>query len=245
MSYNPNRVSTKSPTPRRRISSIEELLENLRELLATFKIANASTFPVIVEGTTDVAYLKRAVELSIAEYQYDPLKLPLHLQTSKSKEITICTPRSADDERRGGIPQIVRLAKQLHPYVFWEEVIQGIIIVFDHDTAGLDAADKLESDGYNKTRNILTLDPREHPDAMGAKQVVIEDLLSADIQRQFFAIGSAWCDCVYQDGELVRYRWHYKSKAALCSFVCENGTYEDFGEIHHLLRRIRSTFGFP
>ena len=138
---------------------------------------------------------------------------------------------------------MVRLAKEMELYVFRLALFKGLVFIFDHDKAGQDAATLVRNNGYKK--RVLTLDPKEHPGACASKQVVIEDLLSLEIQKQFFNNGNVWCSVDYEDGTIARFHWHYKSKDKLRDYVCRNGTWDDVKEIVGVLIRIRKALGLP
>jgi hypothetical protein len=138
---------------------------------------------------------------------------------------------------------MVRLAEVLQPFVFTLEMFRGVLFVFDHDDAGLEAVPQVQEYGFRQGNNIITLDPKKHPQACAAKQVCIEDLLSLDIQKRFFEEGTATCSIDYEDGVLRRFRWGHSSKAGLRDFVVEHAVLDDMTEVVGLVTRIRCALG--
>jgi hypothetical protein len=121
----------------------------------------------------------------------------------------------------------------------------GILFVLDHDTEGIKAQQEIHGYGFKPDINSITLNPRNHPESCAKNQVVIEDLLSLNIQQDFFDAGAATCSVEYENGRLVRYKWGTLSKPALRDFACGNGGLDDFRGIVGVLRRVRSVFGLP
>jgi hypothetical protein len=92
----------------------------------------------------------------------------------------------------------------------------------------------------------LTLNPKHHPGSCAQKQVVIEDLLAIELQKQFFEqCPDKWCTAVYKAGAIRRFQWKAQSKGALQEYACREGSWKDFGEIARVLRRGRSVVNFP
>jgi hypothetical protein len=221
----------------------DDLLSRLEVTLqAGFAMGMLSEYTVVVEGTTDRDYLLRAAALVHANDEKDLLAVD---GPNGVTLISILSPGSPGHPERGGVPQMVRLARELQPYVFTLDMFSGILFVFDHDDAGLEGQVKIQEYGYRSNVNSMTLEPKQHPNACGKKQVVIEDLLSLDIQKEFFERHPAWCSAEYENGDLVRFEWRNPSKAALRDFACRWGRQEDFIEIIRLLDRVRLTFGAP
>jgi hypothetical protein len=217
-----------------------DLLQILREQF------NIPTLPpeitLVVEGWTDVSYLQRAAELYLQQYGVDLLEVPSGVASDGSQKIHVCTPGTPDSPVRGGIPQVVRLAEELRSFVFRMDMFRGLVFVFDHDAAGIDAANFVRKMGYTR---VLTLDPKSHVNSCAKKQVVVEDLLSLDLQNAFFQTGNAWCSADYEEGRIVRFDWHFKSKDKLRDFACTKGTSGDFSEIIRILLRVREVLGMP
>jgi hypothetical protein len=231
-----------APVPKP-IRSLEDIEARLNTLLAgNFDLRPLASFTVILEGQTDLRYLSRAAELA-SQGGDDLLRVPENL-AERGGAISLCTPGTPGAPHRGGTKQMVRLARELGPYVFTVEMVRGVLFVFDHDEAGQEAAQQITEYGFRANQHSITLDPREHPAACADKQVAIEDLLSLRIQQSFFATGGAWCSAQYEEGQLKRYQWGHASKWPLCDFVCTHGSIEDFDEVIQLLRRIRRVFGF-
>jgi hypothetical protein len=237
------RNTAKYAPARKPIQSLEDIEARLNTILARdFDLRPLTSFSVVLEGQTDLQYLSRAAELASRNGD-DLLKVPDNL-AERGSAISLCTPGTPGAPHRGGTKQMVRLARELQPYVFTLEMVRGVLFVFDHDEAGQDAANQITEYGFRANQHSITLDPREHPAACSNKQVAIEDLLSLRIQESYFAAGGAWCSAQYEAGKLKRYQWGHMSKGPLCDFVCTHGTVEDFAEVIQLLRRIRRVFGF-
>ena len=219
-----------------------KLANMLRE---QFYLDALPAFSMIVEGTTDRSYILKAVELFEQEHSINLLDIPKSVSGDAHGRIAVCAPGKPGAANRGGTPQLVRLAEALRPYVFTLEIFSGLVFVFDHDEEGLRAQDQIAKSGYEKDRNSITLDPRQHPRACAQKQVVIEDLLSLSIQQQFFNVGTAWCWSEFEAGTLKRFKWGGQSKIELRDFVCSNATLADLEEIGRLVLRVRAIFGLP
>jgi len=223
-----------------------ELIEKLRVALRDgFSLDMLSVFSVFFEGWTDVGYVELAVKLYAEREGVDLLAIPSQVVGVESARIGIYTPGKPGDPKRGGIPQMVRLAEVLQPYVFTLEMFRGLLFVFDHDDEGLKAVPQVQASGFKQGNNIITLDPKHHPGACTTKQVCIEDLLSLDIQKRFFDKGTATCSAEYKEGVLRRFHWGHDSKPVLRDFVLEHATLNDMAEVVGLVTRIRSAFGFP
>lgn len=229
--------------PPRRVTSLEGLIADLNaELETEFCLAPLPRFSLFVEGHTDRLYLLRAAELAAPDE--DLLAVPPQLSPG-GERIQILTPGSRGDSSRGGVKQMVRLAKTIAPYVFRMDLIGGIYFVFDHDHTGREGQEEVSRVGFRTDTHSATLNPKFHSGALGGKDVVVEDLLSLRIQERYFAQGTSWCLVTYETGEARRFQWHHQSKGELCRFVRENGNAEDFLELIRLLRRVRQGFGFP
>jgi len=231
-----------APTSQK-VTSLEDFIAELnRDLEAEFCLSALPRFSLLVEGHTDRLYLLRAAELAASDG--DLLAVPAHLSPG-SERIEILTPGSPGDPSRGGVKQMVRLAQKIGPYVFRMDLVGGIYFVFDHDHTGRQGQEEVSRAGFKSDTHSITLDPSFHPNALADKDVVVEDLLSLEIQQRFFAQGTPWCSVTYQAGKARRFQWHHQSKGDLCRFVRENGNANDFHELIRLLRRVRHGFGFP
>lgn len=204
-----------------------------------------TSYLVIVEGTTDVHYLNKAAELTTVSFGHDMLDLGPAARDGAMR-ITVCTPITPEDPdgRRGGLPQIERLATDLRSFIIEYEMPSPICFVLDHDHDGISVAKRLREQGFNMDRaRPETLDPQLHPSACrrghGEPEVVIEDLLSVRIQKAFFEATPASCDVSYRNGEVVRCMWQKESKADLCGYVCEHAKLQDLAEIMRVLARVR------
>jgi hypothetical protein len=229
--------------PPRRIRSEQELLSDLAATLTNdFSLQMLSEYVIVTEGRTDVDYLKSASIAAKATFGQDLLEIPDGLAGDGSTRFQICTPGKPNDSKRGGVPQMVRLAESLKPYVFTLDILRGLVFIFDHDAAGHEAATIVRNKGY---KNVLTLDPKAHPNACSKKQVVIEDLLSLSAQKAFFDQGNAWCSITFEDGAIVAFDWHFKSKDRLRDYVCARNSCDELVEIVRLLMRVRESIGLP
>lgn len=239
------RLAERAPQPRMMTSS-EELCAKLEEILESqFCLSMLPEFTVVVEGTTDRDYLLAAAKKARDRFGEDLLAVTSPAKANAASEIRVCTPGKPGDADRGGVPQMVRLAQALRPFVFTLEMFSGVVFVFDHDDAGMQAQKDLAKVGFRTGQNSITLSAKDHPGACATKQIVIEDLLSLDIQERYFAQGSPWCSAIYEDGKLVRYVWKHQSKALLRDYVCEAAEWRDLREVGRILARIRSIFGMP
>jgi len=200
---------------------------------------------LIVEGTTDVAYLERAAARVRDECDVD--LLALDDPDGRFSAITICTPLNPlADGNRGGTPQMIRLADDLHQHVMFFETVRPVCFVLDHDTEGRAAA-KTIRERHKYTSDFarpITLDPKDHKNAChfcgkGERAIVVEDLLSLDIQKTFFQSGLRYCDVSYEAGKIVRFDWREPSKSELCEFVVTEASAEDFREVARILVRVR------
>lgn len=234
----------------RRMPTPGELTSRLNTILRDkYSIEPLPEFTIVVEGTTDLDYLHCAVNCANKEYGDNLLHVPSHLG-ERNAQIAVITPVDVavlreQGRERGGIKKMVPLAKDLREYVFLLNFFRGIVFVFDHDRAGLEAKDELLKLEYSAERHVLTLDPKHHPNACGKRQVVIEDLLSFRIQEEFFRKGDAWCSVDYEGGVPKRFHWGHESKHALRDYVCERANWCDLREIGRLIARVRTIFGFP
>lgn len=234
-----------APTALELPSSEALLIELENQLRDGFSLQMLPKFSVIVEGWTDVHYLGLAVDLFQQAMGVDLLEIPNQISGINGARIGVVTPGSPGNPIRGGTPQMVRVAGVLKPYVFMLRAFQGLMFIFDHDEAGLEAATQLANIGFARQVNIMTLDPKEHPTACAKKQVCIEDLLSLDIQRRYFESTAATCSLDYSEGLLKRIQWGHASKPGLRDFVLQNAILEDVHEMVQLLLRVRRAFALP
>lgn len=194
-------------------------------------------YAVLVEGTTDIAYLASTVDIVRAEYSCDLLDL------GDGSQISVRTPLKSGGFR-GGIPELERLASDLMPFVIRLEAIGPICFVLDHDDEGRRAAKAMRDSGYRVPRAMaITLDPTEHPSAClplkGEPTICVEDLLSPRIQQLFFESAPASCEVSFRRGVPVKYAWHESSKSELPKFVAANGKPHDVVELVRLIARVR------
>lgn len=208
-----------------------------------FSLSMLYPFTLIVEGTTDRDYLFHAAAVAYRASGQDLLEVPVNLRAGGADRMLICTPGQPGVHYRGGTPQMIRLARELAPFVFTLEMFTGIVFLFDHDDEGIRASNDVRKYGYVDS-SVLTLDPKEHPGACSDKQVVVEDLLTLDIQTRYFERGEAWCSVDYQAGRLVRYRWRHQSKSGLRDYVKNSANEADIAEMIAVLQRVRAAFGF-
>jgi hypothetical protein len=222
------------------------LTDKLRVALRdNFSLDMMSVFSIIFEGWTDVSYVEHALKLYAEKNGVDLLRIPPKLVEAESARIGIYTPGKPGNPTRGGIPQMVRLADLLHPYVFTLEMFLGVLFVFDHDVAGQEAVSQVQGFGFRPDINIITLDPKWHPKACAKKQVCIEDLLSLSIQSRFFDEGTSTCSVEYENGVRRRFVWGHDSKPYLRDFVVTHANLDDMIEVVGLVKRARRAFGFP
>jgi hypothetical protein len=224
--------------------SVEELLDDLRQRLQSeFCMAELGPYFVVTEGWTDLKYLLHAAALAKEMTGIDLLRAVL--PDGNDVAIELITPGKDGDPRRGGVAQMVRLAEAIAPACFQYEAYYGVAFVFDHDEAGLRAREEIQHLGFKEDLHLLTLDPRHHAGACAKKQVVVEDLLSLEVQTAFFELGHAWCSCEFEDGIVRRYVWRAQSKAELLEFVITHSSASDLRELVRALVRIRSMWGLP
>ena len=227
------------------LKSAEQLMADLNERLKEeFCLDPLPLYTVIMEGWTDVKYAQRAAQRALEATGQDLLggTSPIDGQPIR---IGIVTPGKAGDPSRGGVPQVVRLAQTIREACFLYDAYFGVAFVFDHDKAGVDAATEVDGIGFKRDKYCLTLDPRKHPAACAAKQVVIEDLLSLRIQRAFFDEGTAWCSAEYEEGRLRRYVWGHQSKGPLQEYVLRHAVWDDLREVARVIGRVREMWGLP
>lgn len=226
------------------LKSVETLLAELAVHLGeAFCLEPLPLYTIVVEGWTDVKYLRRAAELVCKHTGFDPLSVDL--ADGRQIEVGIVTRGQKGDPARGGVKQIVRLAEAIKSACFEYEAYYGIALVFDHDEAGLEGSQQVVGFGFKAGRYSLTLDPKRHPGSSAKKQVVIEDLLSLRIQSAYFDQGTASCSVTYREGKIQRYQWESPSKGLLQEFVCNNADVRDMVEIIRLLARVRKMWGLP
>lgn len=202
----------------------------------------ALRFLIVVEGTTDVAYLECAATRFLQHSGVDLLGLD-----GGVGRITVCTPINPGDpeRKRGGLPRVEKLADDLRQYALRFEIVGPVCFVLDHDETGKEKEQKIRKLGYTSDRaKVMTLDPTSHTGACrfsgkGDDPVVIEDLLSLSIQRRFFEFGKPSCEVVYEEGELTRIGWRKGSKEGLCEFVCTEAAWSDLVEVARILIRVR------
>ncbi|MHB1557912.1 MAG: hypothetical protein ACYC61_10560 [Isosphaeraceae bacterium] len=237
------KIAGYAPTPPRPKTAIE-LAEELRHVLREqFCLDPIPDYSIFVEGWTDRNYIERAAELSLQHEGEDLLAVPgSPLPTDR---LAVLTPGKPGNPGRGGVPQLVRLASELQFYVF-HLGMHAVCFVFDHDDAGIRAQQDIRQYGYEPDLSSLTLNPRHHPGSCAQKQVVVEDLLSIDLQRRFFdSCHDKSCKVTYEGGALRRFEWGDRTKGRLQEFACREGSWDDFQEIARILRRARMVFGLP
>lgn len=203
-------------------------------------------FLLVVEGTTDKAYLECAAQRLLEASGFDLLQLESGLG-SNSDRMCICTPINPEDpeRKRGGLPRVEKLADHLRPYALLYEIVGPICFSLDHDLEGQRVEGILKDFGYVVDRaKVITLDPKSHPGACrfakkGNDPIVIEDLLALRIQLEHFRSVPSYCEVVYEAGSAARIGWRNESKASLCEFVCQHAKWQDLVEIARLLIRVR------
>jgi hypothetical protein len=234
-----------APHPKPLKSPDQLLMELNARLKAEFCLDPLPLYAVVTEGWTDLNYMMRAAQLALQATGQDLLAVRSPL-AGESMQIGIVTPGKPGNPGRGGVPQMARLAEAIREACFLYDAYFGIAFVFDHDDAGNKAgADVIAEFGFKRDKYSLTLDPRKHPGACARKQVVIEDLLSLQIQMEFFEQGTAWCSAEYEDGQLRRFVWGHQSKEPLQQYVLERGKWSDLREVARVLARVREMWGLP
>jgi hypothetical protein len=231
-------------SPRVTTPTAEIYETRLRDLLKPYCLEQMiqHEYVILFEGWTDVSYAQVAIKKHKEESGIDLLTAGTVEQQST---IFLGTPGENGNPARGGTKQMVRLARELQPFVFTFPFVKGIAFVFDHDEAGLEADNQVTAKecGYQKKKHTFTLDPKLHPNSCAEKQVCVEDLLSLQIQHQFFEQGDAYCEATYFAGKVVRYRWATQSKDRLRDFVVQNASQHDLHEIFQLIKRVRYAWG--
>lgn len=239
MSEHKSRLSPKAVIP-----SAESFQDTLQRTLVPYCLEQVISheYTILFEGWTDVSY----AQVAAMKYRDETgIDLMLVGPEDSQSEILLATPGKDGDPKRGGTPQLTRLARDLQPFVFTFQCIKGIAFVFDHDDAGIEADQKVTSEyGFQRNKHTFTLDPKYHPNATARKQVCVEDLLSIRIQTAYFDLGDAFCDATYEAGKIVRYKWSHHSKDKLRDFVMTNASSRDLSEIITLIKRIRHAWGF-
>lgn len=234
-----DRQSTLAPKSRR--LSSDSLQEGLRETLAPYCLEKMLSHGhmILFEGWTDVSYVEIAIEKHRVETGIDLASV------GDEDSILFATPGRNGKPERGGTPLMVRLAQDTQAYVFTFPLVANLAFVFDHDKAGIEAQDKVTSRDYpyQKLKHTFTLDPNVHKRACAKKQVSVENLLSLQIQLEFFELGEAYCDATYECGEIKRFQWAHQSKDKLRDFVVENASLDDLVEIIEVIKRVRHAWG--
>lgn len=239
----PPRVAALAPRPRG-MKSVEEIVQELNlSLSQQFCLEPLSHYTVVTEGWTDVAYLKLAARLASESTGVDLLCVDYDDETRG--QIDVVTPGIRGNPARGGVPQVVRLAEAIAGACFVYGAYAGVALLFDHDDAGVRAMQEVQGYGFRHGKHSLTLDPQRHPSTKAKKQVVIEDLLSLDIQTRFFQQGIATCSVSYDRGDLTRYVWGFESKRALQEYVESHAKWLDVVEVTRVLVRVREMWGLP
>ncbi|MBB6440799.1 hypothetical protein [Phycisphaera mikurensis] len=207
----------------------------------------AHRYVTFVEGSSDIAYINVAAS-RFAERTGTDL-----LDAGNGTKLTFFSPArpSSNLVRRGGVEQLKKLADDLKVFALQLDAAGPICFLFDHDQAGCDGAREVRKMGYQTdARCVLTLDPKYHPRACrharkGGDPVVIEDLLSLDLQRRFFAQGGSSCDVAYISGDISRFSWRHPSKDDLCRFAQAHASCEDLIEVARIIWRIRELWRLP
>lgn len=108
----------------------------------------ALRFLIVVEGTTDVAYLECAARRILDHSGVDLLGLD-DAGTDEGR-ITVCTPINPGDpeRKRGGLPRVEKLADDLRQYALRFEVVGPICFVLDHDETGKEKEQIIRKLGY-------------------------------------------------------------------------------------------------
>jgi hypothetical protein len=224
------------------------------ELQRDFQLAPLGRYTLMVEGLTDVQYLKLAAELAEKTSGFKLLEITSAVDTGLPGAIPISVvtpllppdPANPGQELRGGIPHMKRFAEWLR---FWRsrlDLVLDIIFIFDHDQAGKeDGLKYLQSLGYKPNVDMLTLNPEYHPNSLGKKDAVIEDLLSLEIQTTFFKNGQHSCAAKYVEGVIVRYDWDSPSKYLLPDYVAANASWADVREVGRIIARAKDIWGAP
>lgn len=229
--------------PRSRVVAVDQLEAELRRRLTRFGIQELNDFSIVVEGTTDCDYLMKAAEITKTLHGVDLLALPPGVRRDDSDRIGIYTP-TAGGGTRSGATNMVALAEAIRDFCLTMQFFKGLVFVLDYDAAGKAGCKSIEEYDYPKDNYVLLLEPSRHPRVTPREDMVIEDLLSFNIQKAFFDGGSTWCSVEYQRGQMIGFRWHNKSKPLLRDFVCSRAEWADMVEVARVIVRARSLWGF-
>lgn len=211
-----------------------------------FLLPPLTQYNLFVEGLIDVDYVKLAAEIASNERGEDLLEVPQQDgPTLLEPKINIATPCSPEQPRRGGVKYLGRLGRELSGWLRRLDANCTVMFVFDHDEAGRTGRDQLRKDGLKSASQSMTLDPKRFR-SCGEKDTAVEDLLSLEIQNQFFESHracSTWAR--FSDGEIVQFRWDYPAKEELLEYVKQNATWADVCEIARVLALTREAWGLP
>ncbi len=229
--------------------SSEDKLRALSGILHDeFLLPPLTKYNIYVEGHTDVGYLDCAARLALSSMREDLMAVPTGGPSDLlESRIQVLSPRNPRDEKqRGGVKALTRLGQELARWLPRLDVECFVMFVFDHDKAGLDALNKLKKSGMKSASQTISLHPAKHPGACGQKQIVVEDLLSLTIQKDFFESRSDCCVWItHTSGEVTRFAWNHPTKDQLCAYVQEHASWPDVLEIGRLLGRIRESWALP
>lgn len=225
---------------------VEDLTAELHQTLREqFCLEPIPTYSVFVEGWTDRYYLERAAQLVLEHDGEDLLKVTL--PDGNIDRIAILTPGIPGNPSRGGVPQLVRLARVLEGHVFTLD-LYAVCFLFDHDKAGFDGRNEICDRYYLPEVHAITL----NDSAKGKHQyvekdkMVVEDLLPLELQTQFFEQSNdKWCTVTYESGLIRRFQWDGESKGKVQVFACKKGSREDFRHVINVLYRIRTALSLP
>jgi len=217
----------------------------LDDVLRDYGIPALASHVVVVEGTIDRDYFELAVRKAKEHFGCDLGEVPDGRGASSRIQWLVPKRGGGDGGGGAGAGEVATFGRELHPFFRGQERPAALMFILDNDQAGDDALRSLLDVGYHPDYHL-----HQH-DVRGAgvlclnrtRMVLVEDLLSLSIQRQYFDAGKRTARVDIHAGVPCRFEWFGREKVGLRQFVLEHATLEDIAAFVSLVVEIRLLWG--
>lgn len=216
----------------------------LDDVLHDYGIGSLGTHVVVMEGTTDRDYCEIAVEKVAKQLGCDLAELPDG--QGASARIQWLVPKKGGGGGGGaGAGEVAKFGRELHPFFRANERPRALMFLLDQDSAGHEAHKRLVDIGFDPEHHLH----QHNEPGVGvscldkARSVLLEDLLSIELQRRYFESGKRTARVDVRAGEPCRFEWFGRDKVGLREFVRANASLDDLSALVSLIVDIRHLWG--